>query len=487
MYTVTCDGLDLINMHDEKCTIYNPVLTLEVNTIGGLTFTIYKNHPRFEDLKLLRSVFEVKNGDECIFRGRMTNESRMFNGGMDVDIEGLMGCFNDTAVPKMNFPDDWGSDPDLDEALSTGETVEYFLRYLIENHNFLASDFQKMKLGRVTVRSGDFVCVTDEPMSTWDAIKTNLFESSLGGYFCIRYEEDGNYIDYLKDIDYSNDQQITVETNLLDLKHGRSGEETYSAICPVGSGGIDIHQIEDHDVTDDIVKKEHYLYSKEAVEKYGFICAPPSETKWEEATNPADLLAWAAEWFESHKAEIPSYIEVTALDLNHSDDDIEAFRMYRNVAIDVKEHGISGLYPVTKMEIPLLDLQNAKIYAGETQSTFLERTEEEKRTLEKSIDELSFKAVSMKPKSNISPGTFARFGIVDRLDITLLEREGNLVNDYYFDFQPSENFTSFKDCLNISPSVDWYIDPDTMDILNGTESPYCQVSILYGIGVLVHD
>ena len=494
MYTVTCDGLNLIDMHDEKCTIYNPVLTLEANTVGGFTFTIYKDHPRYDAAELLRPVVEIKSGDYCVFRGRMTNASKRFDGGMEVDVEGAMGYLNDTIVPSFDDPEDWlGSDGGVEsgyaEALEDGKDVEFFLRYLIDQHNLYTPAFQHLKLGTVTVKdtTGDLYRTSDDSVSTWEAISTHLIGSSLGGYFCIRYEEDGNYIDYVEELSGYNDQSITVDTNLIDLKQEMNGEETYSAICPIGANGINLSQIENYDVSDDIVKKDHYLYSKSAVEKYGFICAPTSETTWEDATNTPDLLAWSSEWFEEHKAEIPQYIEITALDLNFTDNYIESFRMYRNVAINIKEHGISGSYPVTKMEIPLLDLQNAKIYVGKSESTFLQRTEEESRTIAKSIDELSFKAVSMKPTSDITPGTFVRFGVVDRLDITLLEREGNLVNDYYFDFQPSENFTSFEECLNISPSVDWFIDPDTMDILNGTESPHCQVSILYGIGVLIHD
>ena len=99
--------------------------------------------------------------------------------------------------------------------------VEFFLNWLIENHNSQVQDFQKFKLGNVTVSDpNNYITRSEENYpNTWEVLKSKLFDSALGGFLCIRYEEDGNYIDYLSEFTLTNTQGIEFGENLLDLKH----------------------------------------------------------------------------------------------------------------------------------------------------------------------------------------------------------------------------------------------------------------------------
>lgn len=76
--------------------------------------------------------------------------------------------------------------------------------------------------------------------------------------------------------------------------------------------------------------------------------------------------------------------------------------------------------------------------------------------------------------SVIEPGKYYTFGEVNSLDITLAEADNTVANEYYFEFIPSNGFTS----LNISPSVRWATPPQY------PAGKTCQVSILRGIGVM---
>ena len=375
MYQITCDGLPLMDWRDNDLVLVNPKLKLEVNTVGEGSFTIYKNHPHYSKLKKLKSVFEVRDDYGVIFRGRATGDTVDFNQGMFVDLEGAMAFFNDSIVRSFSFPFDFKDDADYINAAANGNVIAFFLGWLIDNHNSQVQDFQKMKLGNVTVTDPNNYLSrsTSEYASTWEVLKAKLFDSSLGGYLCIRYEDDGNYIDYLSEFTDTNSQEIAFGENLLDLKRETEASETYSAIIPVGALGLTVEGVADRDVTDDIVKRGDTLYSRKAVEEYGWIYAPVAETTWDDVTEEANLLSKGAEWLANGGALLQA-MEATAVDLHFTNEQTESLRIYKNVNVCSKPHGVSESFPLAKLELDLLNPQNTKITVGKMLLPLTERT-----------------------------------------------------------------------------------------------------------------
>ena len=407
MYKVNCDGYPLLDLRDENLILVNPKVKLEVNTIGEGSFTIHKNHPYYGKLKKKKSVFEVSDEIGVIFRGRMTEHTRDFYNGKAVDLEGAMAFFNDSLVPAYNFPEDHLENESYIEASESGNVVEYFLNWLLENHNSQVQDFQKFKLGIVTVSDpNNYITRSSANISkTWDVLKSKLFESSLGGYLCIRYEADGNYIDYLSEFTLTNTQEINFGKNLLDLKRTEDANETYSAIVPIGAEieaeliavdetgdelgetttakvKLSLESVEDGAITDDIYKITfenglHALYSQSAVEEYGWICAPVSETTWSDVTEVQNLLSKGSEWLSTQGVMETETVEVTAADLHFTDSQIRSFRIYRKINVVTAPHDIDDNYDLTKLDIDLLNPQNTKITVGETKLTLTDQNRNE--------------------------------------------------------------------------------------------------------------
>lgn len=75
----------------------------------------------------------------------------------------------------------------------------------------------------------------------------------------------------------------------------------------------------------------------------------------------------------------------------------------------------------------------------------------------------------------IEPNIYYDFGRVDSLDITLVEADDTIMNEYCFEFTPSERFTTLK----ITPQPRWAMP---IQIVPGKVH---QASILRGIGVMV--
>lgn len=370
-YQIKCDGYIIFDTRDDALIVDDPKINLEVNTVGEGSFTIHKNHPYYDKLRNLKSVFEVSDDIGVIFRGRMTGNSCEFYNSKMVDLEGAMGYFNDSVVRPYAFPEDFMADADYIAAADSGNVIEFFLNWLIEQHNEQVQDFQQFKLGNVTVADpNNYLSRSDSGYpSTWETLKSKLFDSSLGGYLCIRYEADGNYIDYVSGFDLVNTQQIVFGENLLDLKTDTDTKETYSAIIPLGADGLTIKGVADGDITDDIVKQGDMIYSRRAVEAYGFIVAPVSETTWDDVTDPNNLLTKGAERLAGDGILLTETIEVSAVDMHFTDKQVQSFRIYRNVNVKSIPHGHSGTYMLPKLALDLENPENTRITIGTTRRT----------------------------------------------------------------------------------------------------------------------
>ena len=150
----------------------------------------------------------------------MTEDSADVYNSKAVDLEGAMAYFNDSTVRPFSFPGDFAENAEYITAAESGNVIEFFLKWLIDRHNEQVQEFQRFKLGNVTVSDPNNYLSrsSTEYASTWETLKGKLFESALGGFLCIRYESDGNYIDYLSEFTLTNTQEIVFGENLRDLK-----------------------------------------------------------------------------------------------------------------------------------------------------------------------------------------------------------------------------------------------------------------------------
>ena len=63
-------------------------------------------------------------------------------------------------------------------------------------------------------------------------------------------------------------------------------------------------------------------------------------------------------------------VEYNAADLHCTDKEIRSFRIYRNVNVNSAPHNQKGVYPLTKLQIPLLKPQDTKITVGGKSMSF---------------------------------------------------------------------------------------------------------------------
>ena len=92
--------------------------------------------------------------------------------------------------------------------------------------------------------------------------------------------------------------------------------------------------------------------------------------------------------------QMSNTIEIQAIDMHFSDDEIEAFRIYRYIIAESKPHGHEGKYKLTKLDIDILNPQNTKITLGDTSLSMTDINRGTKQALEDAVAEIKAQSVT---------------------------------------------------------------------------------------------
>lgn len=340
----------LYHPQNPNLMLFNPKLTLEDNGAGQLTFQIYKNNLNYNTVRKLYPLLSVIRDDETIFKGRVISDRRDFQNGKRIEAEGKLSFLNDSYMEPFSF----------------SGSPEGLFRMIIENHNAQVKDWQQFKVGAVTVKdSNDYIVRSSENcINSWAALKEKCFQSSLGGHVRIRYEKDGDYIDWLADYDTISTQHIEFAKNILDISSEVDATETYTAIRPIGAE-VDGVKVDITSVNDG----KNFLVNEEKAKEYGTIYAPESESTWQDVTLPENLLKKAKEKLYGSFATLRETYEIRAVDLHLTDTQIQSLNIYTYVPVASKPHGIDGKYLLCKADMDITSPQNTVYYLGATKRT----------------------------------------------------------------------------------------------------------------------
>ena len=325
--------------------LINPKLTLEDNGAGSLTFKIYDSNLNYHTIRKLYPLISVIRDGRTLFKGRVISDKKDFYNGKSVEVEGKLTFLNDSYMEPFSF---------------SGSPSELF-RMIIENHNAQVMDWQQFKIGVVTVvDNNDYIVRSSENViNSWNALKDKCFKSSLGGHIRIRYEEDGDYIDWLSDYDVVSKQSIEFAKNMIDMSSERDATETYTAIRPVGAevDGVKVN-------ISSVNGGKTYIINEEKATEYGIIFAPENESTWEDVTLPQNLLKKAKEKLFHSFVTLNETYEIKAVDLHLTDASIEALDICEYVPVVSRPHGINGNYLLSRADIYIAEPQNSVFYLG---------------------------------------------------------------------------------------------------------------------------
>lgn len=372
MYQITYDHYILYDPRfataEDKLLITEPDVYLAVGKAGEMSFVLQPDHPYLDRLQRMQGVVSLLDDGVPVYRGRITKDNATYYGSRKITTEGLMACLNDSVMPPFSFPGDVEEDEEYQTAAASGNVVEYFFRWVLTRHNAQVSEAQQIKPGVCTVTdSNNYIARSStEYLPTMEVLTTRLPKSALGGHLLIRYEADGNYLDYYADLPLTNTQRVEYAANLLDIVSERDGTEIYTSILPVGKDGLTIADIADGDLTDDLVKDGLTVYSRSGVAAYGRI---NRYVRWDDVTVVANLLAKAKASVSSAGLATQESITVQAVDLGWQDS-VQHFRVGRMTLLVSTPHGYNAAYALMELQPDILSPGNTRITLGATRQTY---------------------------------------------------------------------------------------------------------------------
>lgn len=445
---------------EDRLIIRDPKVHLAVDKAGEMSFLLQPEHPYVDKLRKMSGVVELTDGATPIYRGRITRDTIDFYGVHTVETEGLLACLNDSIIEPFTYPEDFTEDAGYQEAAAAGNVVEYLFRWLLAQHNAQVSTEQQLKPGTCTVTDPNNYITrsSTDYQTTMEAIRSKLFGSSLGGHLLIRYETDGNYLDYYADLPLTNTQPVEFAANLLDLTTELDGTDIYTAILPLGKDGLTIAELSDTDLTDDLVKSGKIIYSKSGIAAHGRITRC---IKWDDVTVPANLQTKAKAALADNGLAMPETITVRAVDLGWQDA-VQHFRIGRMTLLASTPHGYRASYPLLELSPDILNPGNTQITMGATRATYTgtqieedRRRDEETNRREENIKEDTRQQLDQVIRSTSQQITDLQRN-VDSIILSALER-----------YVETGDFESYKEEVSTKLSV--LTDQLSIDITRITE------------------
>lgn len=387
-------GEDLIPLfipQNDEYSLYDIVYKPVAGSAGSLTFKMPISNPSRSKIEPLTTDFWLFKNKVKIFRGRYVgNTEDMYKTG-NVTLEGDLNYLVDSIQEPYNHQG----------------TIIQFLTMILNKHNAQVETRKQFKLGNVTVvDSNNYINRSNENYSTTAEVLKEKLVDTHSGLFRVRYESDGNYLDYVTDYGGINSQTVRFGENLIDISKKIDASNIITCLYPIGSS-IEVTQYSNEETylarqrveynektyeckanisTPEDWNESHwkllgedlqgiaskldissvnnglkYIVNQDGVNKWGKIWGT---YEWENVTEPANLLTKARAYLEEQIA-LPTSLELTAFDLSLIDLNVQDFKIGYWTNVVSGPHELSGTYLLRSAEINISDPSKSKITLGD--------------------------------------------------------------------------------------------------------------------------
>lgn len=347
MYKVYCDGLPLLDLNQKDLVLIDPSVSLKDNDSGQFSFKISSKHPHYDDIKKLKSVITVFRDDEEIFCGRVTEENGDFYKTKSYVCKGELDYFTDSIQRPAEYHN---------------LTVRGFLQTLIEVHNAQVDQTKQFGIGEVTVvDSNDSLYRYTNYEDTLTCIKEKLIKK-LGGHIRIRKVNGEKLIDYIADYPNTNEQVIRFGKNLLDFSTTIDATDIATAIIPLGGKlkTATIPALDERLTIKSVNSGSDFIYSQDAVNNYGWIFRVVT---FDDVNTAINLKRKGTAYLNNVQYE-NLVLNVTAVDLNNLDVNIERIKLLDSIRVVSPPHGLDRYFPVSELKLKLMQPENDEVTLG---------------------------------------------------------------------------------------------------------------------------
>lgn len=367
MYQLYFEQYPLYDPRDESLIIQEPDVHLAVGEAGEVSFIIGPDHPYADRLTRMKGTIKLLTDGRTIYRGRIRKDTREFDLSREIESEGMLACLNDSYIPPFDFPAGFQGNAEYTAAAESGNVVQFFLGWLLDQHNAQVGPAQQIQLGTVTVADpNNYISrASSEFLTTMEAVRKKL-EETLGGYLVADYSGETTVLHYYAELPLTNTQEVEFGKNLLDLVSELDSAETYTAILPVGKDDLTIANLPDEELSPGIFKKGLVIYSQAAEETVGGRIT--KKVEWKDVTMDTNLETKALAMLTTEGVKTNHTITVKAVDLGPIEN-IGRFDVGRLVRLNSTPHGFSLTYPLMELDPDILNPADTKITMGGTTKT----------------------------------------------------------------------------------------------------------------------
>lgn len=382
------------DIRDERF-VEEPTLEMEVGKAGTLKFSVYPNHPLYNNFYKLTSYVTLMRNDEVLFKGRVLSSEDNMVGARKITVEGSLAFLNDSIIRPYDFS----------EFTYQRKTPAQLLEWYLTQHNSQVESTRQIALGTVTVTlpEGQYLAPSTR---SYDNTLSNINKQLLdecGGYLIVRYYNGVTYLDYLSEFTTQVDQTVELGKNLLDITQTVEADELATIIIPLGNDEeIEVEYVDPDTgvistqtirrpitivgVIDPETHEEitvDYIRNEDLIDEYGEI--------YKSVEFDCDLridLYNEAKAYVNSLSMLARTIEVSALDLSRINVSLDSFRIGTNVHVKSAYHGVNDVVPVTKISLNILHPEDSQLTLGNTISSFTENNTREKNRTNKVIEKI---------------------------------------------------------------------------------------------------
>lgn len=330
-FKVYIDGNIFYHPSLSKLAITEAKLKEDAENIDSFTLSAPFNHPYIDSIKPMASVIKCVKGSTTVFEGRALDNGSDFYNTHTWTCESALAYLKDTLQPPYSYKG----------------TLKGLFEQFISVHNKSVEKQKQFKVGNITVTDdNDYVSYSTSDYSvTMDAIKNKLINTH-GGYLVVRYEEDGNYLDYLSDFNQKSLQKVEYGKNITNVKIARDHTERATALIPLGAKKKTVdedgneHETNERVDISSVNDGKNYIANDAEVKEIGWIWKTEI---WEDVTLPGNLLRKAKSRLTDLVHGVTS-IELTIIDESDTGADIGDIHAGMYVECLSKPHGIDGTY-----------------------------------------------------------------------------------------------------------------------------------------------
>lgn len=347
MIQVFADDTLVYDSRLEDYALLGLTATAGLNVGGTAKIIMPPTHPAYNSFSSYKTVVRIQRDGELIFRGRALYPTDDFYNRRTITCEGER-CFLRDGVMRPYVYQDGPA------AIFTDAITLY---------NAQVDTFKQFVVGTITVTDpNNYIRLENESAEQISDVIDKLVER-CGGYIVFTTNTEGKrVINWYDELGYRSNQVIEFGENLLDFSRTGSNPDLATVIIPYGAKD----EVTGERITiAGINNGMDFIQDYDAVALRGVIAKP---VYWDDITLPENLLAKAQQYLANSKMMITS-LELTAVDLNYLDRNIDSLRVGDTVTVRSKPHAVDDTFQLSERTYDLLNPAKDTVVLGKEVAT----------------------------------------------------------------------------------------------------------------------